>query len=770
MQKASTLVGAFVLLSSMTGCSPDETLGVQRESDAGATQASADSGRNPPSNNPSLGQRGDAASVAPHPTADGGSRDAGPGFTEPNDVDASPSAPPDAAVRSTCGDGVVDSDEQCDQGLSNGEADGYGGCSKDCEFVNGHCGDGVVQADFEECDDGQNDGGYGECGYGCKLAARCGDGVVHLNFGERCDDGVNAGGYSECGADCQYDGYCGDGVLQSGSEECDDGNQGDDDDCTSHCKLARCGDGFTAPNEVCDDGNTSNMDGCVDDCSAVAVCGDGYVRFAHEFCDWGPLSTDACTDCQPNPGFCGNGVIEAGEECDDGNAFDDECGLDCRRNGLCGNGVVDPGEECDDGDLNDANRCSNSCVRRRGEQIVNCGEYRCDSSFVYGPCDGSRFCGDGQRWIGWEECDDGNEVSGDGCTPDCVLEYCGDGITGDDEACDDGNADDLDGCTTTCESPPCGNGIVDPGEECDDGNLNHWDDCHNNCTLNLCGNGTVEPDLGEQCDDGNKVDNDRCQNNCLWSVCGDGKLATGEQCDDGAPMALGCSFCVQSEGRPGIADPGEECDDDNLNVNDFCHYYTCNDCGDGYKSPVEGCDDGNSFNGDDCTNSCAPAFCGDGILHSDTTRERCDCGADENRLPAGCTMSNGPDGECDTSCQLNTCGNGMLDPLEECDDGNADNSDSCLDNCLWNRCGDGSVYLQKTDAENPNATEECDDGNLLNNDDCLKTCVNARCGDAVVNYDQEQCDCGDSLELKPSYCDGINGVGTRCTETCSEGP
>lgn len=48
------------------------------------------------------------------------------------------------------------------------------------------CGDGIVASD-EECDDGVNDGGYNECGPGCKLGERCGDGV--RQDPEDCDDG-----------------------------------------------------------------------------------------------------------------------------------------------------------------------------------------------------------------------------------------------------------------------------------------------------------------------------------------------------------------------------------------------------------------------------------------------------------------------------------------------------------------------------------------------------------------------------------------------------
>ena len=49
-----------------------------------------------------------------------------------------------------------------------------------------------------------------------------------------------------------------------------------------------------------------------------------------------------------------------------------------------------------------------------------------------------------------EECDDGNRVSGDGCTADCLIEACGNGRLDLDEACDDGDLRSHDGCGSTC--------------------------------------------------------------------------------------------------------------------------------------------------------------------------------------------------------------------------------------------------------------------------------------------------------------------------------
>ena len=92
-----------------------------------------------------------------------------------------------------------------------------------------------------------------------------------------------------------------------------------------------------------------------------------------------------------------------------------------------------------------------------------------------------------------EACDDGNLDSSDGCTAECQVARCGDGVVQlGVEACDDGNDSDEDGCTTTCQLSTCGDGIVQPGEACDDGNLNDNDECRNNCNLARCGDGVIQ--------------------------------------------------------------------------------------------------------------------------------------------------------------------------------------------------------------------------------------------------------------------------------------
>ncbi|MGC4121786.1 MAG: sigma 54-interacting transcriptional regulator [Myxococcales bacterium] len=72
------------------------------------------------------------------------------------------------------------------------------------------------------------------------------------------------------------------------------------------------------------------------------------------------------------------------------------------------------------------------------------------------------------------------------------------------EQCDDGNQRPGDGCSATCRLEVCGNRFTDPGEACDDGNLVSGDRCSADClSTEYCGNGYLDPVRGEeQCDDG----------------------------------------------------------------------------------------------------------------------------------------------------------------------------------------------------------------------------------------------------------------------------
>lgn len=59
------------------------------------------------------------------------------------------------------------------------------------------------------------------------------------------------------------------------------------------------------------------------------------------------------------------------------------------------------------------------------------------------------------------------------------------------------------------------------------------------------------------------------------------------------------------------------------------------------------------------------------------------------------------------------CGNGIVEPGEECDDGNAVDTDDCPTTCIAPKCNDGFVQF---------GVEECDDGNAVETDGCTADC------------------------------------------------
>ena len=140
---------------------------------------------------------------------------------------------PKSKCQSSCGDGIVASDEVCDDGVNDG---GYGGCEPGCKARGPYCGDAKKQAQ-EACDDGVNLSQYGGCAPGCVKGPTCGDGIVQSGF-EECDDGLHSGAYGKCAAQCKFGPRCGDGVLQATDEECDDGNRMNGDNCDANCNVA----------------------------------------------------------------------------------------------------------------------------------------------------------------------------------------------------------------------------------------------------------------------------------------------------------------------------------------------------------------------------------------------------------------------------------------------------------------------------------------------------------------------------------------------------
>ncbi|MFT3769306.1 MAG: DVUA0089 family protein [Minicystis sp.] len=481
-----------------------------------------------------------------------------------------------------CGDGTVDATEACDDGnVTDGDGcakdctveKGYTctGLTSVCVTT---CGDGVVAGD-EKCDDSNTTTGDGcddkcaiESGYDCTgepstCAAICGDGLV---VGvEVCDD-MNTTDLDGCAADCTAEAgwtcdtasptICapnyGDGKIVAG-EECDDGNTADGDGCSASAKIevgwyctgepsvctTQCGDGIIAGAEACDDMNTADSDGCSAVCGietgwtcsgspsiCATTCGDGIIAGVEVCDDNNTTSGDGCDaacavveagwTCTGSPSACvttcGDGIIAGKEVCDDtnttaGDGCDATCAVEtgwycagapsvCATQ--CGDGIIAGAEKCDDKNTTAGDGCNATCGLEAG--------WVCNGS----PSVCNTVCGDGVI-AGTEVCDDTNASSGDGCSATCTIETgfnctgspsictttCGDGIPAGSETCDDGNTIPGDGCDASCQAengyacsgapsvcgPVCGDGQKIAGEKCDDGNLTNGDCCSSTCQV-----------------------------------------------------------------------------------------------------------------------------------------------------------------------------------------------------------------------------------------------------------------------------------------------
>ncbi len=197
----------------------------------------------------------------------------------------------------------------------------------------------------------------------------------------------------------------------------------------------------------------------------------------------------------------------------------------------------------------------------------------------------------------------------------------------------------------------------------------------------------------------------------------------------------------------------------------------CTICGDSRVQLFhqEQCDLGFSKNGtrnSRCTSTCLTATCGNNRLEVTENSEECD----REQFKSGDLHRRNL--TCDQDCNVHFCGDSSIDSGEVCDDGNTNNLDACLDNCVAASCGDG---FRRT------GVEECDDGNTIDSDECSSTCTIGRCGDGIRNR-AEACDgsdfdfaagvqpspilatCSATCELvQPAYCgDGIRNSNEDC--------
>ncbi len=239
-----------------------------------------------------------------------------------------------------------------------------GSCSFDCQNVGGYCGDGIVNAIHEECDDG-NTNNADSCTNLCfrrtaitpvtPTGSYCGDGVVQTpnsqGVNETCDNGVNNGVVPQntpygqrivyCSARCTEEtrdpvAFCGNGIVE-GPEVCDA-------DPSSGAVFGRGGAQL-----ACAGGNLSVANRgsyrCVDNCrridSTCTVCGVVEVCSANRAeC----LLNGTGNQCQDH--LCANGLGQR-VACNQGQQSD------CRYVGTTDGGICNDGIDNDGDGLTD---------------------------------------------------------------------------------------------------------------------------------------------------------------------------------------------------------------------------------------------------------------------------------------------------------------------------------------------------------------------------------------------------------------------------------
>lgn len=327
-------------------------------------------------------------------------------------------------------------------------------------------------------------GGAGAQGGGGGTADVCGDGVV--GSAEACDDD-NTDGDDGCDGNCDIEpGYlctgmpsicspeCGDGLLIS-PEECDDDDDDAGDGCSATCTVEP---GWVCPTEGQDcvelDGSctypfglvltdnagaleasaTGSTTGGSDDVAAASCDGSSAgggpdVIYAFTLPDARDVTitatfsaadgifrvlTAACDPSAAAPGEvgfgdgCANQAGAAGAEtitligldagtyyiAVDGAAAGQEGGFTLDLSAVatqCGDGTVNGAEECDDMNAAMGDGCFNCVV----EPLFTC-------SGMPSVCTGT--CGNGTvDYAALEQCDDGNTAAGDRCDLSCALEY-----------------------------------------------------------------------------------------------------------------------------------------------------------------------------------------------------------------------------------------------------------------------------------------------------------------------------------------------------------
>ena len=391
----------------------------------------------------------------------------------------------------------------------------------------------------------------------------------------------------------------------------------------------------------------------------------------------------------------------------------------------------------------------------------------------------------------------------------------------------------------------CGNSVVESGEQCDPPSACCSSTCQFRPSSTVCRASTGVCDVAETCTGSSSS----CPSNAFRPssyVC----RSAANQCDVAETCTGSSSSCPSNTLRPS----GFACNDndpcsspDTCNGAGVCSGPTICACGNGILETGEQCDDGNLVNGDCCSSTCqyeststvcrpssgpcdvADTCNGAGVCSADALRPSsfvcrpstsfCDlaetCTGSSKSCPTNAFRPSGvtcndndpcssPDtcngaGVC-TGPSVCACGNGVVDPGEQCDDGNLINGDCCSSSCQYEpnlatcstgtcngQCNGGGTCVTAAFCCLTNA--HCEDGNACTTDVCAnEVCQNnpapsgTPCDDGIEETTNDVCS-ADSVCAGENLCAsgcGLHGIcfqsvcqcqfGWDADPSCSVGP
>lgn len=397
-----------------------------------------------------------------------------------------------------CGNGVLEEGEACDDG-NQVNSDGCSNCVRDCTFS---CSNLPLRACQQNSD--------------CTVTPTC----TPAGPSRSCRVNTDCADANQCppGWSCaSVAAYC---FLNTNPASCPCPNT--TGICGNPVCTQTCGDAVVQGTEQCDDGTLAGDDGCAACVCEVPPNTEFTITSNDQICGGGQTITAHTTFATP---FW---VQLVNSSCSMGNSIGT---LNCMATSCTCIIETPPGPYNPSGvpitftfGVRN-NYCMNNFVNITGQGLVNLSQTVC-----------LNFCGNGILEND-ELCDDGNEVSDDGCTdclPDC-RGFC-EGFS----ARECISEADCDGVTPDCETQQSGRVLCRLfGQTCTNSS-----ECPSgyNCNADVC---RVLMVPGLNCEDCPPVVGGACNTSQCPPLCNNGILENSEECDDGSlSLPDGCINCT----------------------------------------------------------------------------------------------------------------------------------------------------------------------------------------------------------------------------------